>query len=818
MAAAWMRVRAGSRRRWAAWLAVALVAGVGAGVVIALLAGARRTASAYPRFVAAERAGDVLVAGKSSFGLIGSVDLDRVERLPQVATTARASVSLFFAGQLGNGREIGPADMFPVAAADSRLGDVVERWKMLDGRRPDPAHADEATASFVLADRLDLRVGDTVRLHFVLASSFPRVAALLLSQFGARLTSAPGSDATSIDALADGPDVTVHIVGIEASPAEFPPLGTDLSPALHLTPAWYHLYSDEVVSSPLSYVRLHRGDQLPAFARGIERLAPGQPVGLIASRPNQSAKVQRTIDLEATALRLLAALTFVALVFIVGQTMLRQAYVERGDDDVLRALGMQRGELVLVGVARASLIAVVAGFVAVGVAVLASPLMPIGLARTAELHHGVDVDLLVVGLGLLATVAGVALVGTLAAWRSTQPVRTASGLDRTPWVTRLLGSRRLAPSTTVGVRFALDPGRGPTSVPVWTGIVGVALSVTLLTGAWSFRASLRHLVDTPHLYGWNWDAKTGAPALPEIGGVLVPAFEKDPGITDVAAGTVVQVQIRSDRVDALALDQQRGVIGPSILEGRPPGEAGEIALGTRTLHRLGRSVGDEVTVVLGSQSERMRVVGRAVFPEYGDAGELGTGALVTFDGIRRLLPDAHRNLFLLRFAPGRNHSAELARLRAALAPVPTRTSGRPPDLEDLANLASLPAVLAVVLAGLAAATLAHTLVTSVRRRRRDLAVLKTLGFVRRQVSFVVGWQTTTLVVLALAIGVPLGAALGRWAWTAYADDLGAVVSPQVPPLPILLAVPVALLFANAVAAVPAWLAARTSPATVFHAE
>src|SRR4029077_15034865 len=186
-----------------------------------------------------------------------------------------------------------------------------------------------------------------------------------------------------------------------------------------------------------------------------------------------------------------------------------------------------------------------------------------------------------------------------------------------------------------------------------------------------------------------------------------------------------------------------------------------------------------------SASARMRVVGRAVFPEYGDAGELGTGALVTYGAIVQLLPDARHNLFLLRFAHGGDHAAEFARLRSALAPVPTHTSGRPPDLEDLANLASLPAILAVVLAGLGAATLAHTLVTSVRRRRRELAVLKTLGFVRRQVSFVVAWQTTTLVVLALAIGVPLGAALGRWAWTAYADDLGAVPSAQVPPVPVL---------------------------------
>jgi ABC-type lipoprotein release transport system permease subunit len=818
MPAAWMRVRAELRTRWVAWLAIALVAGVGSGIVVGLMAGARRTESAYPRFVRAEHTSDVLVAGRSSFGLIGSVDLAQVERLPQVASTARGSVSLFFAGMLSDGRDIGPADVFPVAAADTRLGDAVEKWKMLAGRRADPTKAMEATASFVLAQRLHLHVGDTMRLRFVLANSFPRVAVLLLSQFGARLAAAPGSDATSIQALADGPDVTVQIVGIEASPAEFPPLGADLSPALHLTPAWYRLYSGEVVSSPLDYVRLHHAGDLPAFARALERLAPGQPVGFIASRPNQSAKVQRTIDLEATALRLLAALTFVALVFIVGQTLLRQAYVERRDDTALRALGMERLQLVLVGIARAVVIAVAAGVVAVVVAVVASPLMPIGLARTAELHHGIDVDVLVIGLGFAATVFGIAAIGALAAWRATQPVRSSSAPGRTPWIARVLAGRPLRPSTSVGIRFALDPGRGPTAVPVWTGILGVALAVVMLTGAWTFRTSLRHLVATPALYGWNWDAKTGAPALPDIGGVLVPAFEQNPGIRAFSAGTVVQVQIGGGRVDALALDQERGTVGPTLLEGRRPRTPGEVALGTNTLDGLGRSVGDDVTVVLGSRSERMHVVGRAVFPEYGDAGELGTGALVTYKGIQRLLPDAHRNVFLLRFAPSANRGAEFARLRAALAPVPTRTSGRPPDLEDLANLASLPAVLTVVLAALGAATLVHTLVTSVRRRRRDLAVLKTLGFRRRQVSFVVAWQTTTLVVLALAIGVPLGTAVGRWAWTAYSDHLGAVASSQVPPLPILLAVPIALLFANAVAAVPAWLAARTRPAAIFHTE
>jgi ABC-type lipoprotein release transport system permease subunit len=58
----------------------------------------------------------------------------------------------------------------------------------------------------------------------------------------------------------------------------------------------------------------------------------------------------------------------------------------------------------------------------------------------------------------------------------------------------------------------------------------------------------------------------------------------------------------------------------------------------------------------------------------------------------------------------------------------------------------------------------HTLVTSVRRRRRDLAMLKTLGFVRGRVVAAMVWQATTFAVVALAVGRPLGLAAGRWAW------------------------------------------------------
>jgi len=129
-----------------------------------------------------------------------------------------------------------------------------------------------------------------------------------------------------------------------------------------------------------------------------------------------------------------------------------------------------------------------------------------------------------------------------------------------------------------------------------------------------------------------------------------------------------------------------------------------------------------------------------------------------------------------------------------------------------------PLLLAGVLALLAIATVAHALVTAVRRRRRDLALLKTLGFTRRQVSAAVAWQATMLGVLALVIGIPIGVIVGRWAWTALADDLGTVAEPIAPVLALVLAVPLVLLIANAVAYVPGRIAARLRPAAVLRSE
>jgi ABC-type lipoprotein release transport system permease subunit len=66
-----------------------------------------------------------------------------------------------------------------------------------------------------------------------------------------------------------------------------------------------------------------------------------------------------------------------------------------------------------------------------------------------------------------------------------------------------------------------------------------------------------------------------------------------------------------------------------------------------------------------------------------------------------------------------------------------------------------------MLAVFGAATLAHLLVVSVSRRRREIGLLKVLGFVNGQIASTVAWQATTLALVGVVIGVPLGVAAGQ---------------------------------------------------------
>jgi putative ABC transport system permease protein len=175
------------------------------------------------------------------------------------------------------------------------------------------------------------------------------------------------------------------------------------------------------------------------------------------------------------------------------------------------------------------------------------------------------------------------------------------------------------------------------------------------------------------------------------------------------------------------------------------------------------------------------------------------------------------NIFAVRYAPGASPAAAFASLQRQFG----RTVLRQLPAEDAVNLQSvdtLPFVLAGLVALLGVATVGNTVIVSVRRRRRDLAILKTIGFVRRQVSAAVAWQATSFGVVALVIGMPLGVAGGRWAWSLVASGIDSASPALVPTLAVALVAPAALAVTNLVAAWPGWVAARVAPAVVMRAE
>jgi hypothetical protein len=141
---------------------------------------------------------------------------------------------------------------------------------------------------------------------------------------------------------------------------------------------------------------------------------------------------------------------------------------------------------------------------------------------------------------------------------------------------------------------------------------------------------------------------------------------------------------------------------------------------------------------------------------------------------------------------------------------------RPAEIVNYRSMGTTPALLGAALAVGAVSALGLTLIASVRRRRRDLALLKTLGFTRRQLMAVVAWQSTFAVAIGTVVGVPLGIAVGRQLWITFANGIHVVPQPTVPSVSVILVAFGALVLANLVAALPARSAAHTPAAAVLR--
>ena len=184
------------------------------------------------------------------------------------------------------------------------------------------------------------------------------------------------------------------------------------------------------------------------------------------------------------------------------------------------------------------------------------------------------------------------------------------------------------------------------------------------------------------------------------------------------------------------------------------------------------------------------------------------------------------NAILVRLKPDTDPKAGLASLDAIVHKLPQIGSDggsvlgveRPAEILNYRTLGTTPILLGIALAGGAVVALGLTLVSSVRRRRTDLALLKALGFTKRQLAGAIAWQASVAVGIGCVIGIPLGIALGRFLWDLFVGQISAVPDPTIPAVSVVLIGVGALVLANVVAAVPGSIAARTPTAQLLRSE
>ena len=901
MAAVWMRFRAELRAQWRTWLTLAVLAGVAGGLVVAGIAGARRTDSALARHLDAYRFPDATVAFSNGPNSVRAVP--RLRALPLVQASAFDAELAYCARDARNRPviDVGPQAVVFLVSLDGRDGVALHRPKLLAGRNPDPAQPSEVLLDSRAAQRFGVHPGNVIPVRvfpffgerdFAAFRCYPRdqnpyqsglptrrevrqiliacprprpcdEAKVLVDRLHARLQSGAnfarlakkysadpagrlqggrlwitrGQTVEPFDSTAfhlpigaisrplktrygwhivqplsrlvpGGRLVRLKVVGVKATTDPYPIGKVLLTPAFDRVYGFDSRYFDYFLS-----VRLRHGAaDLAAFREAVlrlgERIGPGGTPGVDAEQ-DAAAKIERSIHHQAQALRLAAAVGALLAFVLLAQALARVASFSQLKNPTLRALGMTPEQLVAVGVARAAAIALPAAALAAGIAFALSPLSPIGLARELEPHPGFAFDALALALGSAVVFVAVLLAGAYAASRA---ARQPAVVPATP-TGRVVPADALArwgfPASLVsGVRFALARGSAATAVPVATTLLAGVLAVSVVAIALTFTASLDHLFSTPRLYGQNWDYRSNY-AVPSPA-----AVRADRSLSDVARGGLNDsVLLNGRQIGVVNMDDIKGRIPPVVTQGRAPEHPDEILLASKTLDALGLHVGGTVEALV-KRSAQMRIVGRGVVPE-GNFNELGKGAALTFQAYRQLDPGVQPYSFEARIAPGADRNATLARLeRRYVTPAP----GPPKTVADFGGVSELPLVVSALLVAIAAAVLAHALVMAIRHRRRHLAVLKMLGFDRRQVFATVAWQATTLAALGLVVGLPLGVSLGRWAWTLFAEQIGVVPEP-VTPLPlILLVVPAALLLANVVALLPARHAARTPAALVLRAE
>ncbi len=800
MRAVGLVARAELRRRRLTLAVLAVLTAVVVATVLATLAGARRTSSALDRFMEATAARDLQVVVNSADFVRQPARVDELrQRLAGMdgvdLVSAMTMTPIAVSGT--------PYDFGAMASPDGGYFRTVDRPIVLAGRLPADGAVDEIALNETAVDQLGLGVGDRVA-----GPTFtPETTAGFLDDAG-------GTDE------ATGPTIELTVVGTVRTSDELAVHPTTENPGGIVSPAFfdahsgtsgftmvgYGLHVDRSVvddAAVLALVRDEVGEQSDAWVEWVEGTFAGE--------------VRSAHRSLATGLLVFALVAAMAGVLTVALAVNRQLTVARGTHATMRGLGMERRQRAL-AIAAPSALAVVAGTTG-GVLAAAglSPLFPVSVARRAEIAPGFEVDVVVLGCGALALAAAMLACVAWAAVRATIRRAPAGSGRRALAVPAGRVVQRAGPAATVGVTMAVASGASRRGVPARSAALGALVGVAGVVGVAVFLASVSTNRDEAYRYGWTWDTSpdlvTGSEAE---AAAVVTRMADDPDLAAVADVACGPVGVDGTTLYTCAINDWKGATVAQTVAGRLPVAPVEIALGRSTMQQLDVSIGDTVRSAKG---DVLTVVGETVIPMI-DNAEPGHGAMMTVAGQNQQRASKGGRYLLLTYAEGADRTALEHRLEAdyGVSFSPYSRPDPPGRLQQLDLMGGLLRGLAAFLIALGVVGLVHFLGVSARRRRHEFAVLRALGFVRRDVSLTMSWQAISIAAVGVVVGVPLGVMVGRWAWLAAIGSVGMVDTPAIPMVALVTVVLVAVAGAAALGAIPGWFAGRRPPADALRSE
>jgi FtsX-like permease family len=774
------------RMRWDI-LAMGIVVGLAGAFTLTALNGARRAATSWDRFVAATDSPDIFVEAPSLSA--GVEALATARATPEVeAATGFHWLPLAVMGPNAGARETGievPSLPSVFVVMDDEFGRTIYRPNVLAGRLADQSRPEEIIVNRRLAELDGVDVGDRPAA-MVLGPTFEPAVAI---------------------------DQELVVVGVVEGPIDVGPLSG--VPAAYFTAAFRDEWLSEVMASNSE---IDEGIGVPvllkvapgADARAVARaVADASPPGTTARGDELAPSVDATISYVVWGFAALAGVAAIVTIVVGAQAMQRLIQPRRTEEQVWAALGTtsrQRSAVLAVAPVLAAALATVVASVG---AILASPLVPTGFPRQIEMDPGIWVDVPTWVAGTVLVGCALATTGILLAGRARRAVGRTTVTASPPWL------RAGSPARSLGVRAAIGVG---TSVPARrrarAAIAATAVGVLGISAVSVVASSTRVMLDSPRAWGFGFDRYLGLGDSYSHAGDAASAEEilANPaiaGISEVRTGVgSVDGSVDGSIIELQQIEPRRGAALPVLLDGRAPISPDEVVLGPLTMRDHGLTIGETVTV--SDNGAPMRIVGTAAIPAL-EHGEFGFVAWVSTDAFARLEVDPFGHYMYLAAAPG-VRELELDEIGGLSPPV------EPSSVTNFRQVGAVPAILAAFLGVVVLASLAHALLVAVRGRDRELAILRSLGFVRHQVRSTVTWQSLAIVAVGLIVGVPAGLVVGAWTWRRIASTMGTPLDVSVPAVTMLATVAAAVVAAGVAAIAPAHRSAQLRAVDVLRIE